>query len=125
MVEYVEAQEEIKPKINDDKKRLIVAFYFWNLNLYLLSLLTFSHKFFISLYLYLIILFFVYKYMFGVQRHTRAIITNVLIWIIYLYYFNGFMFHYILLGVTTFINIKFYLIVVKNGKYSKKLSSKF
>lgn len=122
MVEYVNVQEEIpkSDKINDEKKRLIVAFYFWNLNLYLVSLLLFSHNLFISIYLYIIILFIVYRYMFGVQRHTRAIITNLIIWILFIYYFDGFVWQNIMLWITTFINLKYYILVVKNGTIFKK-----
>ncbi|MFW6129947.1 MAG: hypothetical protein ACOC56_02110 [Atribacterota bacterium] len=120
MVEEVQLQEEQNKVLTDNqRKNLVIGFYVWNLNLYLVSLITFSN-FWMILLLFILTNTLVFRKLFGFQRGKRTLLFTFVLWGIYIYSFNGFIWQYLLLGITTLINIQYYLFVVKDGKILDK-----
>lgn len=115
MVEEVKLQDAPNVDIDKQRKQLTIGFYIWNLNLYLITLLSFDYWLVVGI-TYILINTFIFKYMFGALRYSRTIFWHVLISILYFWKFNIFSWQILILGITTIINLGYWLVVEKRYK---------
>lgn len=114
MVEEVFLKKKVNSTVKDIElgKIWTFRFYFWNINLYLISLLTFDSMF-IKVFFYLTIISFIFRFMFGLARNTRYFIINFIISLIYLFSLEFFLWQFIILILTTYVNYQYYYRVLK------------